>query len=99
MGNLIINILGVFLLIMLVYYIWMKMHPGAFDKKLTERIQAARKALAKPDSELLGRRMLAVTRYTSQTPGGQYLYALSESRGTSAGCFCGARRTVYGRRR
>lgn len=58
MGNLIINILGVFLLIMLVYYIWMKMHPGAFDKKLTERIQAARKALAKPDSELLGRRML-----------------------------------------
>lgn len=58
MGNLIINITGVFLLIILVYYVWMKLHPGAFDKKLTEKIQEARRSLAKADSELLGRRVL-----------------------------------------
>ncbi|MBQ7994177.1 MAG: alpha/beta hydrolase [Solobacterium sp.] len=58
MGNLFINIIGVFLLIMLAYYIWNKLHPGAFDRKLTEKIQNARKELVKADEDRLGRRVL-----------------------------------------
>lgn len=55
--NLFINIIGVLILIIAVYFLWMKLHPGAFDKKLEERVQKARRALAKDDSQMLGRRM------------------------------------------
>jgi acetyl esterase/lipase len=58
MGNLFINILGIFLLLVLIGFVYLKLHPHAFDQKLTEQVRKSRAALAKPDSELLGRRML-----------------------------------------
>lgn len=58
MGNLLINILGIFLLIFLINFIWLKFHPNAFDKKLGERVKKAREAFVKKDEDRLGRRML-----------------------------------------
>ncbi|MDO4415316.1 MAG: alpha/beta hydrolase [Erysipelotrichaceae bacterium] len=58
MGNLIINIIGVFLLIFLLNFIWLKFHPNAFDSKLNERVRKARAAFVKNDADLLGKRML-----------------------------------------
>lgn len=58
MGNLVINIISIFLVLLLVGFLWLKFHPNAFDKKLQERIEKAREAFVKSDEERLGRRML-----------------------------------------
>lgn len=58
MSNFISNAVFALAVIILVYFLWMKFHPNAFDKKLQARITAARQALKKKDSELLGRRVL-----------------------------------------
>ncbi len=58
MGNVIINAIGVFLLILLFIYIYNRLRPGAFDKKLQETVRKQRESLAKSDSERIGRRIL-----------------------------------------
>ena len=58
MGNFIINVIGIFLIIFLINFIWLKFHPNAFDKKLEDRVRKAREAFVKNDADLLGKRML-----------------------------------------
>lgn len=39
MGNFIINVIGVLILIYFVIWLYNKLHPGAFDRKLEERVR------------------------------------------------------------
>ena len=57
MGNLLINILGIFLLIMLGYYLYFRLHPHAFDKQLEKQAAMAREKQKKADADRIGRRM------------------------------------------
>ena len=77
MGNFIINVIGIFLLMFLGVWIYNKLHPGAFDRKLEERARNARAKFVKTDSERRGRRVIipregkdgvAVNLYTPSHP-------------------------------
>ena len=56
MGNLIINIIGVFILIGIGYYLYFKLHPHAFDKMLEKQLKKNTALLTKDDSKLYGKR-------------------------------------------
>jgi acetyl esterase/lipase len=58
MGNVLINIFGIFLVLVLICFLWFRFHPTAFDQKLGEQVKKARQAFVKKDADLLGRRML-----------------------------------------
>lgn len=58
MGNLIVNIIGVFLLIMLGMFVYLKLHPRAFDEQLEKQAQKVREKAKKADADLLGTRMV-----------------------------------------
>lgn len=58
MGNLLINIFGVFLLIMAAYYLYLRLHPHAFDRQLEKQAAAAREKQKKGDSERIGKRII-----------------------------------------
>ena len=56
MGNVIINAIGVFLLFLLIIYVYNKLRPGAFDRKLAEAAAKSRASLQKTDADRIGRR-------------------------------------------
>ena len=58
MGNFLINSLGVFLLFLFFIYIYNRIRPGAFDRKLQDAARKQRESLSKTDSERIGRRIL-----------------------------------------
>ena len=58
MGNFFVNLIGIFLLFLIGVWIWNKLHPGAFDRKLEERARKARAQLVKPDEQRIGQRRI-----------------------------------------
>lgn len=58
MGNFIINVIGVFLLIFIGFWIYNKLNPGAFDRKLEARARSARAQFVKSEEDRRGKRIV-----------------------------------------
>lgn len=57
MGNFMINAVGILIVIWIAFYIYLKLHPRAFDKQIEKKFERFRESFRKSDEERLGRRM------------------------------------------
>lgn len=58
MANFVINVIGIFILAWIIYFIYLRLHPKAFDNALKKQAEKARNAIRKKDTDLLGKRMV-----------------------------------------